>query len=162
MTPERRIGLQRALLTVFAYAWPWSIGLFLPLALLLFPDGHLPSPRWRPVAIAVVATAPLFVLEWGAGPEPVAEGLPAGYLTIPSYDVLQPLWTFGEVRTFGALALAIAALVVRYRRSAETQRRQLLWLLLATITALVVTLPWASSQERRWLCCSRSRSSPRR
>ena len=31
---------QRLVLTVFAWSWPWSIGLCLPLALLLFPDGR--------------------------------------------------------------------------------------------------------------------------
>jgi two-component system NarL family sensor kinase len=136
------IGAQRLVMTVFAWSWPWSIGLFLPLALLLFPDGRLPSPRWRLAAIAVVATAPLFALEMGAGPE-APEGLPLGYFTIPSYDALQPLWTVGELRTSGALLLAMVALVVRYRRATETQRRQLLWLVLAAIVMVGVTLPWS-------------------
>lgn len=139
---EAGLGLQRVLLTVFSYSWPWSIGLFLPLALLLFPDGHPPSPRWRPVVIAVIATSPLFVLEMGPGPEPVAAGLPVAYLTIGWYDAVPWLWTISELRTFGALALGVAALVVRYRRATEVQRRQLLWLLLTAMTALVVTLPW--------------------
>jgi two-component system NarL family sensor kinase len=137
------VGAQRLAVTIFAWSWPWSIGLFLPLALLLFPDGRPPSPRWRPVVIAVVATAPLFAFEMAASPEPLDDGLPIGYVTIPSYDALQPLWTFSEVRSFAALALAMVALVVRYRRAAETQRRQLLWLLLATITAVAATLPWS-------------------
>ena len=38
---------QRLAVTAFAWSWPWSIGLCLPLALLLFPDGHPPSRRWR-------------------------------------------------------------------------------------------------------------------
>ena len=29
--------------TVYSAAWPWAIGLFLPLALLVFPDGRLPT-----------------------------------------------------------------------------------------------------------------------
>lgn len=136
------LGVQRAIITLFVYSWPWSIGLFLPLALLLFPDGRLPSPRWRPVVMGVIATAPLFVLEMGGSPEQTDANVPAGYLTIPWYDALQPLWTFSEMRTFAALVLAIAALVVRYRRVTEIERRQLLWLLLATITAVAVTLPW--------------------
>jgi two-component system, NarL family, sensor kinase len=32
--------LQRAVITTFVFSWPWSIGLFLPLVLLLFPDGR--------------------------------------------------------------------------------------------------------------------------
>lgn len=137
------IGLQRAVMTVLAYSWPWSIALFLPLALLLFPDGRPLSPRWRAVSILVIATAPLFVLYMGASPEPIDESLPlTGYLTISAHDSLQPLWTLAELRQVILLVLAIVVLVIRYRRSAEVQRRQLLWLLLATIAMLVFTLPW--------------------
>lgn len=137
------MALQRTVATVFAYSWPWSIALFLPLALLLFPDGRPLSPRWRPVTVAVIVTAPLFVVYMGAGPEPVAEDVPVyGHLTISAYDSLQPLWTLAEVRQAALVALAVVVLVVRYRRAAEIQRRQLLWLLLATVAMLVFTMPW--------------------
>src|SRR4029450_4495533 len=33
------IAVQRLLITIFSWSWPWAIGLVLPLALLLFPDG---------------------------------------------------------------------------------------------------------------------------
>jgi signal transduction histidine kinase len=137
------IGLQRLVITVAAYSWPWSIALFLPLALLLFPDGRPPTPRWRPVIALVIVTAPLFVLEFGTSPEPLAAGLPLGYLTLPSYDTLSPLWTVSEARTLGALVLAAVAMVVRYRRGSEVERRRLLWLLLATITAAGFVAPWS-------------------
>jgi signal transduction histidine kinase len=137
------VGLQRFVATVFAYSWPWSIGLFLPLALVLFPDGRPPTPRWRPVVIALIVTAPLFVLEIGAGPEPLAPGLPPGYLTLSWHDQLSPLWTVSELRTLAALAVAIVAMVVRYRRGDDVLRRQLLWLLLATITAAGFVVPWS-------------------
>jgi signal transduction histidine kinase len=137
------VAIQRILSTVISYSWPWSIALFLPLALLLFPDGKLVSPRWRIGAIAIVVTAPLFALEMGAGPEPSFEGGVRGYLTISSFDSLQPLWTATEVRGLLAYALAIASLVVRYRRSDETRRRQLLWLLLAAVIVLAFMTPWA-------------------
>jgi signal transduction histidine kinase len=137
------IGAQRLVITIAAYAWPWSIALFLPLALLLFPDGRPASPRWRPVLLAVIVTAPLFVVYTGASPTSIDESVPLyGYLTIPGYSALDPLWTLAEVRQVILLVLAIAALVLRYRRASEVGRRQLLWLLLATITMLVFTLPW--------------------
>jgi two-component system NarL family sensor kinase len=63
------LSLVRVLATVFMFSWPWSITLFLPLALLLFPDGHLPGSRWRYVAWAIVVTAPLFVVEMGSNPD---------------------------------------------------------------------------------------------
>jgi two-component system NarL family sensor kinase len=137
------IGLQRGALTVAEWAWPWSIGLFLPLALLLFPDGHLLSPRWRPVAWAIVLTSPLFALEMGAGGEAPFEGGSTGYLTLPSYDALQPLWIATEIRGLLAFLAAIACLLIRYRRANETGRRQLLWLLLAAVIALCLMIPWS-------------------
>ncbi|WP_432938281.1 sensor histidine kinase [Kribbella sp. CA-253562] len=137
------MGLQRAVMTVSEWAWPWSIGLFLPLALLLFPDGRLLSPRWRPVAWAIVLTSPLFALEMGTGGSAPFEGGPTGYLALPSYEALQPLWTATELRGLLAFLLAITCLVIRYRRATETGRRQLLWLLLAAVIALSLMIPWA-------------------
>ncbi|HWC13134.1 MAG TPA: histidine kinase [Actinomycetota bacterium] len=136
------IGAQRILLTVFMYSWPWAIGLFLPLVLLLFPDGRPISRRWRWVVRGVIATAPLFVLEMGAGNEPIHPSLPTGYLTLPWHERLQALWVFSEVRTFGALILGIVAVVVRFRRGTSTERRRLLWLVLAAILAVALALPW--------------------
>lgn len=137
------LEVQRLLATVISWSWPWSIGLFLPLALLLFPDGRLVSPRWRPVAIGIVVTAPFFAIEMGSGPGALFEGGPSGYPAFASYDAWQPLWTATELRGLLAYALAIASLVVRYRRASETGRRQLLWLLLATVVMIVFMTPWA-------------------
>ena len=105
--------------TAFAWSWPWAIGLCIPLALLLFPDGRPPSPRWRPVIIAVIVTSPLFNLEMAAAPAPMEAGYPMGYLTLPFYDALQPLWRLTELRGLAAVLLGLAALVVRYRRGNE-------------------------------------------
>ncbi|MFI5735225.1 sensor histidine kinase [Kribbella sp. NPDC051587] len=137
------IAAQRLATTVALFAWPWSIGLFLPLALLLFPNGRALSARWRWVSIGVIVTSPLFALESGTGGDPITPGLPGGYLTIPSYADLQPLWTVAEVRNLVAIVLAISCLVIRFRRADEIGRRQLLWLLLASVVALLFITPWA-------------------
>ncbi|MFC9693315.1 histidine kinase [Kribbella sp. NPDC056951] len=136
------LSAQRLVVTVALWAWPWSIGLFLPLALLLFPTGRALSPRWRWVSLGVIVTAPLFVIEMGASGESISNGLPSGYLAIPSYADLQPLWTATEIRNLLALLLAISCLVIRFRRADETGRRQLLWLLLASVIALLFVTPW--------------------
>lgn len=139
--------LGRLVSTLASWSWPWSIALFLPLALLLFPDGRLPSPRWRPVTIALIVTAPLFVIELGTDPGTVAPGLAPHYLTISNHDVLQPLWLVGELRSLFGILLGVGSLVVRYRRAGEVQRRQLLWLLLATIIATGFMVPWGLLAE---------------
>lgn len=137
------VGLQRLAVTVLMYSWPWSIGLFLPVALLLVPDGRPASPRWRRVIWAVVLTAPLFVVETGLGPERVTDTLPRGYLTTDRYDDLTALWTVSELRTSLAILLGVACLVVRYRRGDDTRRRQLLWLVLAAIVVIALVIPWS-------------------
>ncbi|KJK44116.1 histidine kinase [Lentzea aerocolonigenes] len=119
--------------TIASYAWPWSIGLFLPLSLVLFPDGRLPSRRWRAVAIAIVVTAPLFVIELGADPEG------PGYLKLPGYAELGPLWIVSELRTLAALLAGVVALAVRYRRGEDS----VLWLLLAASVAAAFVVPWS-------------------
>ena len=139
---EGPLPLLRAVVTVYMFAWPWSIALFLPMSLLLFPDGQLPSPRWRYAAWAIILTAPLFVLEMVTGTEPVSEGMPLGYLAFDTGG-LDWLWTLSEVRTLGALLVAVAALIVRYRRAGETERAQLLWLLMAGIVVVVAVAPWS-------------------
>ncbi len=133
----------RIVLTVFMFAWPWSIALFLPMSLLLFPDGHLPSPRWRYAAWAIVLTAPLFVAEMVTGTEPVSDGMPLGYLAFDIGNRLNWLWTISELRTMGALVLVVASLVVRYRRAGETERAQLLWLLMAGLVVVAAVPPWS-------------------
>ncbi|NEA30133.1 histidine kinase [Streptomyces sp. SID13031] len=137
------LGVQRLIATISNWSWPWSIALFLPLALLLFPNGRLLSPRWRPVAIGIVVTAPFFAVEMGTGPGALFEDGPAAYLQLPSYDALQPLWTATEIRGLIVYALAIASLVIRYRHATETGRHQLLWLLLATVVMILFMAPWA-------------------
>jgi two-component system, NarL family, sensor kinase len=136
------IAVQQLVITVFTWSWPLAIGLVLPLALLLFPDGRPPSRRWQWIVIAVIVTAPLFSLEMGTFPYPIEPGYPVGYLTIPFYENLHLLWSAANIRNFLALFLGVAALAVRYRRGSDVERRQLLWLLLAVMLALIVILPW--------------------
>jgi signal transduction histidine kinase len=135
--------LRRVLITIFVYAWPWAIGLCIPVALLLFPDGRPLGPRWRWVVLGVVITAPLFVVEFGATPVPPEGEGPVGYLTLPFYDDLRPLWFVSEARTLVAYLLGLLSLGLRYRRGTESSRRQLLWLLLALIIVIGALLPWS-------------------
>lgn len=136
------LGILRVDMTVFQWAWPWHIGLVLPLTLLLFPDGRLPGPRWRPVAWTLGATSPLFVVEVGSAAHQFP-GLPDGYGTLSSYDALAPLWSASEIRWSLSLLIGVTALAVRYRRGDERVRRQLLWLLSAAVVVAVAVTPWA-------------------
>ncbi|WP_328305419.1 sensor histidine kinase [Actinomycetospora sp. NBC_00405] len=132
----------RTLDTVFAFAWPWSIALFLPLALLVFPDGLLPGRVWRAVAGVTAAASVLFVLNVGTEPGQVVGRLLRPWLVIDGYAALAPLWTVSELLQLLVLVAAVVGLVVRYRRGDEQRRRQLLWLVLALVLTIVVLVPW--------------------
>jgi two-component system NarL family sensor kinase len=134
----------RLLTSLFMLAWPWAIGLCLPVALLLFPDGHPAGPRWRWLVWATVAEGVLVVLSFASpGEESFGSRSVTPYLAIPFYGRLGPLWTASNIAAAVALALAIASLVVRYRRGADAERRQLLWLVLAALAVLAyIGVPW--------------------
>ncbi len=135
------VWLVRLDLTVFQWAWPVNIGIALPLSLLLLPDGHLPSRRWRPIAVAVAVTSPLFVLEVGLAPTDLA-GFPDSYLILPGYEGLSWLWTLSEVRLALSMLVGVLCLILRYVGGTEVVRRQLLWLLSAAAVVLLAVVPF--------------------
>jgi signal transduction histidine kinase len=135
--------LLRLDMTVFQWAWPVNIAM-IPISLLLLPDGRLASRAWRPVAMAVAVTAPLFVIEVGLGPGS-PPGLPPAYLTLSedSYDGLAWLWAVSEVRWVLSVLVGVTCLALRYHRGTETVRRQLLWLVAAAGAIVVAVTPFA-------------------
>jgi len=124
--------------------WAPSIVLF-GLAVLLFPDGALPSPRWRPVLWVYLAVAGL----WMASAEAVSVGAVAGHAVRvdPSGNLLGlesttgPYGWFGVVENvfFPVLAAcwlaSLAAQAATYRRSSGERRQQLKWLLTGGVVA---------------------------
>ncbi|MEO7449121.1 MAG: histidine kinase [Humibacillus sp.] len=128
--------------TAFSGAWPVHVGIALPLSLYLLPDGHLPSPRWRPVFFVVAVSAPLFVLEVGTGPGS-SPGLPSPFWTLPHDGAWATLWSVSEIRWLASMLLGLVVLLVRYRRGDETVRRQLLWLMGAVVVIFVAVVPWS-------------------
>ncbi len=119
------------------------------LLFLLFPDGRLPSRRWRAVIWAWGAGAVLAVPGWVlnarlgdnfvGGVNPYARaGFPAG-----------ALFGVGAALVSGALIASVVALLVRLRRARGAERDQLKWVVLAA--ALVgVVLPTSSALWTVW------------
>jgi two-component system, NarL family, sensor kinase len=122
------------LASLFAISWPAAVGVCLPLALLLFPDGRPVSSRWRWLIWVAAAEGVVFVLSFG-GPGTLTSGrlVVTPYLTVPFYHRLAALWTVGEIGWTVICGLALVSLVIRYRRGGEAMRRQLLWLVLACL-----------------------------
>jgi hypothetical protein len=124
-------------------------------AFLLFPDGRLPSPRWRAVAGLYVLVNCLNVAEFALAPGPLAEtGTPGLPPVANPFGVEVVAGLSGPV---GALSLSLAvltdlspfvALFIRYRRAErEESRQQIKWvayavaLLTGVITAVAIWPP---------------------
>ena len=136
--------------------WPWYIALgAISFLLLVFPTGRLVSPRWRPVAWALVGDiAALWV--WAAfAPRPL-ETIGLERLTNPlglqqaeaAFKLL-----FGVAFPVGALlaVVSVVSMVVRFRRARGVERQQLKWF---TYAAVLVTLLWLiffAAGLERWL-----------
>lgn len=133
-------ALTRTLAAVFIGAWQLGIvGLF-PLALLLFPDGRLPSARWRPVAWLIVAQMAAQIGTGLLSGEPATTGLDT--VSILSVDLVLPgvvLAVLNGVNVATLLLVLLAlALVLRYRRGPDRVRRQVLWLILAVLALRLI------------------------
>jgi hypothetical protein len=111
--------------------WVWNLalapGAIFPL--MLFPDGELPSPRWRPVlwlaVAAVVVASAAAALSPGRFPDyPVNN--PVG---IDGGDsVLTLLSNAGTLVVVVIFLAVVVSLVVRFRRARGVERQQLEWL----------------------------------
>ncbi|MDX6325207.1 MAG: hypothetical protein QOK15_1561 [Nocardioidaceae bacterium] len=127
--------------TFAAASWAPTLGLVGTFVILLFPDGHLPSPRWRFVGWwAGFAVVYVYVLITFMPGKLDVSGLPdiRNPLGIPLLgrfaDVLLPSIVVLPI----AIALCAAGLVQRFRRSTGIERLQVKWL--ATAGAVVATL----------------------
>jgi len=128
----------RVLADVYIGAWQLGIGLCFGIAILLFPTGRLPSPRWRIVLALTIVSG---VYQLGTGmvssvqlfDDPRAVPILSVGLDVEGTTYNAVIGWLG-----GLLDLAqMASLLVRYRSGTEKVKRQILWLLLALIVFLL-------------------------
>jgi hypothetical protein len=128
--------------------WVPPIGLSGTFLILLFPDGHLLSPRWRWVGWLSV-----FAIVVGTVSLTFAPGKMGGYgypdttnpLGISSLPTVISIAQAAIILIPVCMALSAASLVLRYRRSRGAERMQMKWLVaaaaaVATIYAVVEPL----------------------
>jgi signal transduction histidine kinase len=122
--------------------------------LLTFPDGHLPSPRWKPLAVAGAIITALLIASGPFIPGPLQTttnfvtplnpiGLPLTGAASTAVQAIGLVWLPGLVIF---VAAAIAPLV-RLRRSTGDERQQLKWIAYAVVVTaaayIALTLnPW--------------------
>jgi len=120
--------------------WIWAPGLGLSLVFLplLFPDGHPPSNRWRPVAwlgalsISLTVVSSMILLWPERGPALVTGN------ESPSH-VVQVLVDFIAVPMLFVAGLgAVISLFVRVRQARRDERQQIKWF----VSAAALTLVW--------------------
>jgi hypothetical protein len=110
--------------------WPSGF-LFLCLLLLLFPDGRLPSPGWRPVALALAISWSAVILSNAFAPgTTIQQGVrltnPVGVQAL-GYPVWKAVAQGALVIAVATLAAAALAPLLRFRRADPVQRQQLKW-----------------------------------
>jgi hypothetical protein len=151
--PESSLPLSEALAWLTFWAWIPSIGCIV-LSLLLFPNGELPSSRWRwlawlsvllTIAGAVwVALSPGVIGNLGFSRNPLGiEGLPRGY---------KPVQTIMSALVFVA---AVSTLGLRLLRTRGIERQQIKWPAFVAVVAGVGSVLYDTAISEaiglRWL-----------
>jgi signal transduction histidine kinase len=118
--------------------------------LLLFPDGRLPSRRWKPVpwlaaAALVITVIPVAITGWPIrGPilANIGEEAPAG--ASAAFKAAYDIQVLGIILTFVLGVASAASLVIRLRRASGDERAQLKWFAYASaflVAAIIANSP---------------------
>ncbi|HSO54391.1 MAG TPA: hypothetical protein VL330_17005 [Actinomycetes bacterium] len=104
------------------------------LLFLLFPNGRLLSPRWRPVAWSGLGATAVLVIAAAGYPGPLEVGrLTPDTGVLPGFDnplgvtALGPILPVMLVVVQAVAVLGIVSLALRFRRSRGEERQQLKW-----------------------------------
>ena len=129
---------------------------------LVFPTGRLPSPRWRPAAVAGVVLTGLTLAAFVVSTRRVALPAPGGMsLVYPNPLAVRSLRAVAWLGTQSGLAAvfpvllagALVSLALRYRRGGQRLRQRMKWLFLAIAgvlaTIVVGSLAIAAGQENK-------------
>jgi hypothetical protein len=140
-------------LAVWVAQWAWApgLGLLLTFVPLLFPDGRLPSRRWRPVAwlsaipiVVIPLSTAVALWSWRGpallDPNNVSQGMQdLGVLNFVPYILMM------------ACGLAcLGALLLRFRRARGIERQQLKWLLFASAVTIAIFLVVQPNTSNTW------------
>jgi hypothetical protein len=135
-------GSGAADLVAWLASWAWIPGMLPAVTLfpLLFPSGHLLTPRWRPIAWTAIAAGPALFINQAFAPGqfeeyPVENPFGAeGALEVP----VQVIGGLAFVLMLVAMVASAASLVVRFRRSRGEERQQLKWVTAAFVLFVLI------------------------
>ena len=122
--------------------WLWvpSVGLMGTYVFLLFPDGRLPSRRWRPLAwiCGVVIVSVSIGVAFGPGPLQGLGGVQNPFVAHRPW-MMPAFWAILPLLPLCMLASALS-LVMRYRHSGGEERQQIKWIAFAACVVALVYL----------------------
>jgi len=122
--------------------WLWvpSVGLMGTYVFLLFPDGRLPSRRWRPLAwlCGVVIAFVSVGVAFGPGPLEDLGGVQNPIVLLRPW-MMPAFWVSLPLLPLCMLASALS-LVMRYRHAGGEERQQIKWMAFAAAVVAVVYL----------------------
>src|SRR5215208_514430 len=126
---------------LFQWIWVPPVGLLGIYMVLLFPDGRLPSKRWRPFALFAGGVMALICVMFVLVPGPVEDRTGA----LNPFGLESLAWA-ADVVLFVILLLPVCivvsalSLVLRYRRSGAEVREQIKWVAFAACFAGAIYL----------------------
>jgi hypothetical protein len=130
--------------SVWITCWLWvQTNVLVAFMALLFPDGKLPSPRWRAIVWlnGVMAVAGSFTAAFLPGPSPFIEAIDNPFGLEGLKDVKNLVDGVLEALSYGVLGVAgLVALYVRFRRGLGAERQQIKWLAYAGTVLLTGTI----------------------
>lgn len=151
-SPSYRLPLATAAAWVSSWLWVLGATPLLTFGLLLFPDGRLPSRRWRPLLAVAAFAVVLPVLSQALAPGPL-EDLPVqNPLGVPALaGALETVGAAGFLSFTAGVAGGALSLVVRWRAASDATRRALaLPALAAALTGATFLVPATAGLEP-WL-----------
>lgn len=141
-----------------ALAWlgqwtPWLAYGLLPLPLLLFPDGRLPSSRWRVLVIAAAAgvVVPAGALGVGALDQPATLLTEVDTALTPRTRVALSVAAVGVGLTLVSLVGALVGLWFRWRTGSGERRQQLKWLAAGGAVSVVALALETAATPGAWV-----------
>jgi hypothetical protein len=107
---------------------------------LLFPDGHPPSPRWRPVVWVAVLAGLVTSVSSAISDVNFTSNFPRLRDPVVLVAPLGTVWNQATSVELFVFVVAALSMIVRFRRSGQEQRSQLKWFMYASAISAGVIL----------------------
>jgi hypothetical protein len=132
-------------------SWLWVLLVYAPasLLLLLFPDGRLLSPRWRPVAWGVALGTAGGVAGYALKAGPLVDFPQVANPFGVDSSLVGVVGVAGSVVAAGSMVASAVSLIVRLRRAGSVERQQIKWLayggavVVGAICVGAAIIPWS-------------------